>query len=180
MPELLNLLISSIKIGLGAFGGGSASFLLMYREFHFEGLADNITIGSMLPGPLAVVTMALNGYRVAGLPGSAVAVFGVILPAVFLVSAVIFVLVKFSDNRLLKVIRYSIQPGALALIVAAVYTIGSDRIGPLLTGPDASAGKGAIAIIMSAAVFGLLVWRGSKLNPALVILAMGLLGIFLF
>ena len=173
MAILLELYWSFIKVGLGSPGGGVAALSLMFHELVpgmlTQGqLSDMIAIGSMLPGPIAVVTTALAGHHVAGVPGAISALAGFLTPPTVLMLAVTYVVTRFSSAGLVGLIQRALRPGALGLVAVACYAIGKDRI------------TNVPAILMAVATFGLLIWRKEKINPALVVLAFGVLGVLLW
>lgn len=172
MAVLLELYWTFIKVGLGSPGGGAAAFTIMERELvpHWlsQGqLADMISVGSMLPGPFAVVTTVMAGYHIGGVPCSIAALAGLLTPPTLMVMTVAIVVKKFSSAGLVGTIQQALRPGAIGLVVVACFTVGKGRI----TDP--------ITVAMAVAAFGLFMWKKDKIHPALLILAFGILGMIL-
>ena len=93
MNILLQLFISFFKIGAFSFGGGYAMLPLIKREvIEVHGwmtgaeFIDVLAISEMTPGPFAVNSATFLGNKVAGIPGSIVATFAVILPSFIVMS----------------------------------------------------------------------------------------------
>lgn len=103
MNIFLELFLTFAKIGLFTFGGGYAMISLIEnicvekKKWITQDDMMNVTvIAESTPGPVAVNCSTFVGYRQAGLPGAAVATFGMVLPS-FLI---IYVISMFLDNFL--------------------------------------------------------------------------------
>lgn len=121
----LQLFYEFAKIGLFNFGGGIASipFLQDLSEktgwFTLQQLADFIAISESTPGPMAVNVATYAGYTTAGLLGGCIATFGVIFPALILVTIMAKFLHVFRGNKYVDWAFYGLRPCVLALIVSA-------------------------------------------------------------
>lgn len=80
---LLSIFLTTAKIGGVTFGGGYAmvpvmqdEFVRKKRFFTEEEFSTIITLAQSLPGPIAVNTSAMAGYRLQGLLGAVVSVVG--------------------------------------------------------------------------------------------------------
>lgn len=152
------------------------------REF-----VDIISVSEMTPGPIAINTATFIGYRIAGIPGGAVATLGVIMPSLILILGISYYLSKFGRRRITKHAIYGIRPVVLALVIqAAVFVAGNIffkegmSIISILNENSAAYFLQSInpaAIVIAAA--GLAVLLLTKIHPILVILAAGSIGVIL-
>ncbi|MFW6362762.1 MAG: chromate transporter [Spirochaeta sp.] len=176
---LIELFSTFLIIGAGAFGGGIAAVSLIIHEIVQQRgwltpseMNEVIAISQMTPGPIAINTATFVGYRLAGIAGSTVATLAVVTPA--LISLTVFVLlIKLhrhitdgGNDQLGKRMKHSLKPGIFAMILFAVWSIGSNAIVDIRTAGIAAAG---FAVLM--------IFR--RLHPVLVVIAAGLAGILL-
>ncbi|NQT18575.1 MAG: chromate transporter [Planctomycetes bacterium] len=182
MPLLLKLYLAFLTVGVAGFGGGAASFGLMHHELVTahellteKEVGDCIAMATMVPGPVAVNASALSGFAVAGLPGAAVCVIGILTPPAALIAALTMLLAKHSERDIVSRIRHALRPGALGLVIYAVYTIGKSRLDT-----DSSPTIMAAQLIIVVAAFALFVWKQEKIHPAFAVIAFGLLGMLIF
>ncbi|WP_069293327.1 chromate transporter [Fervidobacterium thailandense] len=96
---LLALFLTTAKIGGVTFGGGYAMVPVMQDEFvrkkkffSDEEFSAIITLAQSLPGPIAVNTSAMAGYRLFGLTGAVVSVCGSIMFPFAIILAIAMVL----------------------------------------------------------------------------------------
>ena len=89
----LQLFLSFLQVGLFSVGGGYAAIPLIQSQvvtthswLTTAEFIDLTTIAEMTPGPIAINAATFVGIRVAGLPGAIIATLGSITPALFLVS----------------------------------------------------------------------------------------------
>ncbi len=88
MAILLELFLTFAKIGAFTFGGGYAMLSLLdhtcvekKKWLSAEEFSDLTVIAESTPGPIAINCSTYAGYKKAGLPGAAVATFGMVLPS---------------------------------------------------------------------------------------------------
>lgn len=173
MDLLVEIFLVFFKIGLFSFGGGYAMMPLFEKEiingFHwisYSDFIDIVAIAQTTPGPFAVNSATFIGNKLAGFWGSVVATLGVTLPSFIIMSIIFLTINKFRDSNAIKVSIRGIRPVVLALVLAAVVTIG----------------KGAIidykSIIIAIVAFVLV--RVKKLNPILLMAVGFLVGIVLY
>lgn len=159
------LFISFLKVGLLGFGGGLAIVRLIYdsiqpfMDMSQETFANIVAISQITPGPLAVNTATYVGYEAAGVIGSAVATFGVILPAFVILSLVARAIQKFRDSKVVNGALAGIRPATIGLIAAAAATLvrpslaGEGRLGcGLLEKLGMDAGNGLFTVISGSPV----------------------------
>lgn len=168
---LVELLFAFVRIGLGAFGGGTSVIQLIQHEVvETHGwlapteMAEVVALAEMTPGPIAVNAATFTGYRMAGVVGAGVATLAVLLPAIFFLS--IFVVLRRASRRKFwaKKLAQALEPGILALIAAAIWSLGRATI------------HGWPTVLFAAASFLSLLLGREKIHPALLILFFGLLG----
>ena len=92
--SLWTLFGTFFKIGLFTFGGGYAMIALLENEFitkkHWLGrdeFLDMAAIAESTPGPVAINSATYLGYKLAGVPGAAVATVAVFLAGVRMLKA---------------------------------------------------------------------------------------------
>lgn len=123
---------STFFISMFTFGGGYVIVPLMEKKFVEElgwidqnEMLDLIAIGQSAPGPIAVNTSILIGYRMAGVPGALVTVFGTILPPLMIMSVLSYIYLAVRDNPVVNNLLLGMQAGVAAIIVNVVYNMGS-------------------------------------------------------
>ena len=126
------LLATFLKIGAFTFGGGYAMIPLIQREtiekHHWitnEDILDITAIAESTPGPIAVNSATFIGYHIAGVPGAFCATLGVVLPSFLIILGLSFVLRQFEELKWVTYAFMGIRAGVLALIVKALFTMGS-------------------------------------------------------
>lgn len=83
----LRLFYVFAKLGLFTYGGGYAIIALLLGILEDYGwvtsaeFSNLVAISQITPGPIAINSATFVGYKVAGVLGSAVATFGIFLPA---------------------------------------------------------------------------------------------------
>jgi len=95
---ILYLFLTFLKIGCVSFGGHMALISLVQsimveqdKTLDNEDVLNSITVGSFMPGPLAVNVVANIGYLLKGKWGAAISMFAVLLPACILMLGLAFV-----------------------------------------------------------------------------------------
>lgn len=170
---LIRLFLAFAKIGLFAFGGGSATLPLIEREiviglqwFSHSEFLELVAISELTPGPIAINAATFVGYKLGGIWGSAIATLGVCLPSVTLLLIVARFLRRFEGNIWADRIVRSLRPAVVALIAAAAYSIAGRGITDMW------------GIVIAVASF--LILRTRKVNPVLVLIAAGVSGIMIY
>lgn len=126
----ISLIMSFAQVGLFSIGGGYAAMPLIQQQvvdlnkwITLSEFTDLLTIAEMTPGPIAINTATFAGMRIAGLLGAVCASFGVILPALFICSALAYIYNKYKEVDLLKSVLGGIRPAVVATISGAGITI---------------------------------------------------------
>lgn len=127
---LLRLFLVFLKIGAFTFGGGFAMIPIIQREIvekrgwmTEEEYIDCITVGQTLPGMMAGNTSIFVGNKIAGFPGSLVALAGVVLPSFIIIILVAALLMQFKDNVWVGYAFEGASAGVFILILMAVDTL---------------------------------------------------------
>lgn len=122
---------STFFLSMFTFGGGYVIVPLMEKKFVNElgwidqdEMLDLIALGQSSPGPIAVNTSILIGYRMAGVPGAMVTVLGTILPPLFIMTALAYIYIAVRDNVIVNNVLLGMQAGVAAIIVNVVYNMG--------------------------------------------------------
>jgi chromate transporter len=161
-----------LKAGL-AFGGGLGILAVLEQELVTRRRAVDreeflrlYGLGRIVPSGTMTALAVAYGYRFAGPIGTAIALCGLVLPALTLTVALTAAYGLLRRGPLLELLPVTILPAALAFIVVAALRLGRDIFRPsreLLL---------ATAAFLGAAVFGL--------NPVVLLLAGGAAGTLLF
>ncbi|WPC23196.1 chromate transporter [Brachyspira hyodysenteriae] len=127
------------KLGFFTYGGGYAIIALLLgilEEYNWvtpSEFSNLVAISQITPGPIAINAATFVGYKVAGVLGSAVATFGIFIPA-FIVTMIVskfFYAVK--NNEQFNNIMNALRVCAVALIASAVVTFTKDAFFVKLT-----------------------------------------------
>ncbi len=161
-----------LKAGM-AFGGGLGILAVMEEELVTRRKAisreDFLTyygIGRIVPsGTMTALAVAFS-YRLGGFWGTVIALVAMVIPS-FVITVLLTVLYGvFRDTDFLPWLEVSVLPAALALILAAAIKLGKDVFRP------------SAEFVLAAAAFAAAFFF--DLNPALVLVAGGLLGLLVF
>ncbi len=170
---LLKLFFSFFKVGLFAIGGAYSFLPLVEREvveYHHwmakSEFSDVLGLVSVFPGAISVKFATYTGYKVAGIPGVIAANIGNLLPPVLLILFATYLYARYKDRPSVAagftMIRYAI----FAMIIAVALRL-VDRSG--LLEPT------HIAVV----VVSFVVFAFTRIHPALVIIAVGVVGALL-
>jgi chromate transporter len=166
--EILKLVLTFLKVGAVSFGGGWTIVGLIHDEVVGSGLMSEeafrqaVAIAQVTPGPVALNVATLSGYMVSGVLGALAATLAVIAVPLAAMAAAALVAGRLrflSKARLAE----SFRIGALSMTAMTAWSL---------------AASGGFS--WRAALFSLLSFLSSaftKIHPALVILACGLLNL---
>lgn len=173
MQILLDLFISFFKIGAFSFGGGYAMLPLIEKEvIQVHGwitsseYIDILAIAEMTPGPIAVNSATFLGYKVAGVLGSAVSTFGVVLPSFIVMSLIFHFVFKFKNSPYVDWVFIGIRPVVLGLIAAAAISVGRTTFVDIPS------------LLIAVVLFYIVAFK--NLNPILAIILAGFLGLLFY
>jgi chromate transporter len=157
------------KIGLFSWGGGIVIVPLVEQEvvWHYGWLTqreflDAVTLGQVTPGPV-VISAAFIGTRVQGPMGALVATVSVILPSFILVCLAAKAVKKWEGNRWLMAFFRGSRAAVIGTIFYAAMSIGRTAVSDM---------KMLVITAIS-----LVLLMEFKIDPAWLILAVGLIGV---
>lgn len=178
MMTLLQLFLSYLKIGFFGFGGGYAMLSLIHSEVVVSHqwltnseFSDIVAISQMTPGPIAINSATYIGYEVAGFWGSVVATIAVSLPALSIMLLLTIFFLRLRNNRYVKGVVAGMRPVVIGMIASAAL---------LLIFPTSSDGASFIDGWSWVIFVATLVASARKVNPILLIVISGLVGIILY
>lgn len=171
--RLRALFFSTLYISAFTFGGGFVIVTLMKKKFvdelHWideQEMLDMTALAQSSPGAIAVNAAILVGWRIAGLPGMAVAVLGSVLPPLVTLTVISFFYAAFASNVYVALVLKGLQAGVAAVILDVVLDLGADVVrsrswlynGLMVAAFVASFvfGVNVVLIILAAAAFGVM------------------------
>jgi len=159
-----------LRAGL-AFGGGLGILAVLEQELVNKRRAvttdEFLTIygiGRIVPSGTMTALAVAYGYKFGGLWGTLIALAGLSLPVFVLTIALTIAYHYLRSSRLFDLLPITIMPAALALIAVAALKLGKDVFRP------------SRELIVAGVAFALALFL--RLNPALILLAGGVLGAF--
>ena len=90
----LQLFLSFVKIGLFGFGGGLAILSLIQMEVEQNAwmtqqeFVDIVAVSQVTPGPIGINCATYVGYTTAGIWGSLIATFAIVLPSLIIMMSI--------------------------------------------------------------------------------------------
>lgn len=132
---LLQIFLSFLKIGAFTFGGGWAMVPLIRKELvdrqkwlEDSEFVDILAIVQSGPGPIAINTSVLCGYKMRGLPGSLVATLGSSLPSFTIILIIANFFLRIRDSKAVEAIFKGMRPAIFGLLISAVWQVGRKSI----------------------------------------------------
>ena len=181
MSFYLQLFWEFFKTGLFTVGGGLASLPFLYDISNRTGwythaqLVDMIAVSESTPGPIGVNMATYVGFELAGIPGSLLATFAMVLPTVVLTYFVAQALDRFRQNPLVNSAFYGLRPAVCGLIANACWGIMRVSMFDFKASGILNIINIPAIIIFAAAFF--LIRRYKKLHPIVFIGCGAVLGI---
>lgn len=164
-----------LKLGATAFGGYMSLVAIVQKQLveidkkmNEEDLLDGISLTSVLPGPVAVNTIAYVGYLLRGIPGATAAFAGIVLPSFFLVILLSWLYFTYGNIPAVKNIFSGIAPTITALIVTVAIGMARKTI------------KVPAQWVICLLAATLLIFIGGFTTTFLIIIGSGIVGYFLF
>lgn len=169
---LLKLFLAFCRIGSFAIGGGYSFLPFIEQEivekYHWlakEEFLDVLGVASVFPGAISVKFATYTGYKIAGIPGAMIANFGnMFTPAILIILASSFY-AKYKNLPSVKGAFNAIQIAVFAMIMAVAFRL--ININQLLEL------KTLLIVVISFSLF-----MYTKIHPALIIVASGVIGFF--
>lgn len=173
MKELLRLFLIFLKIGATAFGGNVALVAAVRKELSEKRklisdkeLLDFMTLGNLMPGPLATNVIAASGFTIRGMAGAFVSLFAVLLPAFILLCIFSEFYMRYGELPAIERIFSGLLPGVAAIIAYTAWSLAKTNVKTVF--------QGVLLVVAGAAI---LLFKGF-LTTFLVILVAGLIGYF--
>jgi chromate transporter len=172
MKQLYALVGVFAYLSILTVGGGMAAFPEMktltvevYHWLTFPQLIHLYSVGQLAPGPNMMVVAAI-GEWVAGPLGALLATVSFILPTAVITLAVGRLWERLQGWPWHDAIQRGLAPVAIGLLLAGCLSVAKGAV------------TGWMTAFIAIAVFGLLL--RTRINPAILILASGLIGLFTF
>lgn len=130
LKKLWQIFAAFFKIGAFTFGGGLAMIPLIQKEavenhgwVSDDDILEIVAIAESTPGPIAINSATFVGYRAAGILGSAMATFGVVLPSFVIILLISYVLRQFQQLPAVQYAFWGIRAGVVAMLIKALWTM---------------------------------------------------------
>ena len=173
--SLLYIFFTFLKLGATAFGGYMSLVALVQKQLvevdkklKEEDLLDGISLTSILPGPVAVNTIAYVGYRLRGISGAIVAFAGIIIPSFLLVILFSWLYFSYGNIPAVKNVFNGITPAITSLIITVAIGMARKTVKVTMQW----------GICVLAALF--LIFIGGFTVTFLLLVCSGIAGVFLF
>ena len=121
---LWELFLGFLEVGCFSFGGAYAAIpliqdvVLRYGWLDEETLLYFIGVCESTPGPIMINLATYVGSSQAGILGSLLATFAVVLPAFLIILGVVAIMDKFMRNPYVKAVMSGLKPGVIGVILA--------------------------------------------------------------
>ncbi|MCD7721459.1 MAG: chromate transporter [Prevotellaceae bacterium] len=187
---LTQLFLTFFVIGLFGFGGGYAMISLIQQKvvtahawMTMGQFTDIVAISQMTPGPIGINSATYVGYTSlvnagyahwAGVLGSFVATFAVVLPSFILMLVISRFLMRYKSHPAIENVFRGLRPAVVGLLLAASLC--------LMTGENFGTWKESpwqVLISIAICLFAFLSQRVYKLNPIFIIFLSAIIGIIL-
>ena len=163
------------KISSITFGGGYTIVPVIRDEFvckrcllSDEEMFDLIALAQSAPGPIAVSTALLTGYKLKGRLGAILGVLAAILPPLIIISLLFYVYEAFASNYWVRAALRGMGGAISAVMILAVYDLAKACL---------RAHRFFFFLLMAAAFAASIL---TTINTGLIILALALAGIVAF
>ena len=127
-PSLLALCGLFLRIACTSFGGYMTMVSLVQnavvtrrRWLSDHDVLDGFTLASILPGPMAINTVAYVGYRLRGVSGACVCVCAAVLPAFLLMVTLTALYLRWGHLPMVERVFQGIVPAVAAVVLAAAW-----------------------------------------------------------
>lgn len=124
--ELGTLLLEFMRFGCFTFGGGWSIIAQMQQQYvekkkviTAEELLDLTSVAKSLPGTMIANVAMLYGYRVGGIPGGFLCVFGMSVPPMLILILISFGYNAFRRNYWVMAAMSGMQAAVVPIIVSA-------------------------------------------------------------
>lgn len=169
---LWKIFVSTLYLSAFTFGGGYVIVTLMKKkfvdEYHWieeKEMLDLVAIAQSSPGAIAVNGAIVVGYKLAGILGAVVSIFGTIIPPFAIISIISVGYNAFRDNYIVSQLLEGMQAGVGAVIASVTFEMGG-QIGKE---------KDTVSILIMAGAF--LASCILKVNVIYIVITCGILGV---
>jgi chromate transporter len=159
-----------MRIGMIFFGGGYVLIPLLqhllvdqYKWLTLREFLDGVAISQLTPGPLAMLA-TFTGVRVGGFTGGLIATVCIFTPCIVFMLVVGRYYARLKEIDLIRSTLDNVLPAVVGLVASAAWSLGT-TLGCL---------QEWITLIVAFCLF-----RWTKVNPMVMILGAGLIGMFL-
>jgi len=132
----LQLFWATFTLSAFTFGGGYVIVPLMrekfvekYKWIEEEEMLDLVAIAQSAPGPIAVNTSILAGYRLSGIPGALFTVLGTVSPPLIIIAVVFVFYDTFKESLAVSAVLRGMSAGVAAVVVDAVVKMALNVVG---------------------------------------------------
>ena len=184
----LTLFYTFFLIGLFTFGGGYAMIPMISEQVTSHGwmelseLQNFIAVSEMTPGPFAINIATFVGSQTGGIFGAICATLGVILPSIIIIVIVAIILNKFLSNKYVKGALFGVRPIVLSLILSTAIVFLFKVVIPYNNGKISTFNLESLFIFISLSFIAFLykAKRKKAMNPIVLLLLSGLMGLIIF
>lgn len=170
---LWDLLWVFLKVGATGFGGAMPMLAMIQAEVvqkrHMvtpQEFSDGVTLGQVLPGPIAVDTVVYLGYKLHGWLGAVLSFIAFFLPSFLLMLVLTLLYLQYGTLPHVAGVFKGIGAAVVALIVAASFRMGQNAVKDVWA-----------AVILAASGIALAVFQ---VNIVLIVVVAGLAGFLLY
>lgn len=171
----LAFFLTVLKISAVTFGGGYTIVPVMIEEFSVkrdlidkETMVDLVALGQSAPGPIAVSTAFLLGYKLKGRFGALIGAIAAVIPPLFIITVIYFFYSAIATNRWVRAALRGMNGAIAACMLLAVWDLAKVAL---------KKHRVFSAVIMAASFA--VAWF-TTINIALVIAALALIGFVTF
>lgn len=171
----MKLFWSTFSLSAFTIGGGYVIVPLMRKKFveelkwiDEEEMLNLVAISQSAPGPIAVNTSIMVGYRVAGVFGSFVTILGTVLPPLIIITVIAQFYTAFKTNKFVNAMLFGMRAGVAAVILDVIIKMVKDIL--------KTKNKVSIMIMIIALVMAVIF----DVNAALIIILSGAFGAFYY
>lgn len=171
----LTLFWSTFSLSAFTIGGGYVIVPLMRKKFveelgwiDEEEMLNLVAISQSAPGPIAVNTSIMVGYRIARVPGAFVTILGTVLPPLIIITIVAQFYTVFKENKIVNALLLGMRAGVAAVIIDVIIKMAKD----ILETRDKVSIMIMVISLIAAVVF--------DINAALIIILSGAFGAFYY
>ncbi|MFA6904050.1 MAG: chromate efflux transporter [Gallionellaceae bacterium] len=173
--SLWTLFTLFLRIGSTAFGGFMALIAVVQNHvverrkwLSHDEMLDGVSLATVLPGPVAVNTVAYVGHRLRGIAGALACTIGVVLPAFMLMLALSVAYFMWGQLPVVSKMFMGFMPAVTAIILVAAWNMGRKTI------------KGVAEALITLVAAALMIWHGSFAVSFAIIAGSGFLGWLLY